>query len=242
MLTDGRGPLYYQIAHVLTEQILLGQYKIGEYIPSEERLCQEFNVSRITVRRAVEHLVNLGMLIRKQGKGTFVSGEGLDGNRINPMMLTGSLNAATAIVESSDILVLRNEDIMAAAEIAAELLIQPGTRISVIERVRIIGGEPFSLMCAYMPLSIGRLVRQGDLEHYSVLKILRDFPDIVISRGIQTIHAVAADERQAACLKVEAGSPLLKIERVIFDGYDRPIELIYIYYPGDRHEIAVELI
>ena len=134
--------LYEQMMQHLRVAIRTGQYVPGQRLPSETELCQQFGVSRITARRAVQELVNEGLLERKQGKGTFV---GYPKIAIRVMALDGFQGFSKMREGDSQVRVLRKEQRGATNKEAVMLGIDPGAPVYELTRVLVVDGVPISL-------------------------------------------------------------------------------------------------
>jgi GntR family transcriptional regulator len=127
-------------------------------------------------------------------------------------------------------------------KVGENLKLNEGTKVLRIERVRLIKGQPISYSISYIPSDLGEKISVKDLTVQPLLNVLEDKCKMKIVRGSQIIEATLADSRVASFLEVMIGAPLLKMERVVFDTRNRPIEYISIFYRSDRYHYNVDFI
>ena len=216
-------PLYEEVRAHLTEGIAEGRWKAGEAIPSEGELAAHFGVAIGTIRKAVDNLVAQGALVRRQGKGTFVTAHdgrrlmfhffhivGADGSRAYPEVRTVSFERGRA----------------GAAE-AAALAVPRDERVIRIRNVLSLDGHPvvvddLTLPAALFPGLTERIFAARDNTIYHLFQ--RRY-GINVLRTDERLRAVLAAGAPASLLGVAAGSPLLEIRRVALTFRDRPVEL-----------------
>lgn len=230
-----RGPLYQRVFWVLRQRIVDGQLEPGQQMQTEDELAAEFNVSRATVRQAISELAARQLVLRKQGKGTFVLPS--SNHTVGPR-LTGSL---------SD--VVPHGAKIVHVEVARDGILPPNVaktlglddrRGCVITRVRSSDDEIFSVTINYLPSHLGRLISDKDLRSESLLVLLKT-QGFEIAWGEQTVRAELADIEVAERLEVDYGSPVLFAERILFDQSSRPLDVVASWYRGDRYEYRVQL-
>ena len=230
-------PLYHQVAAILRQRISNAEYPAGERLASEDELAIEFSVSRATIRQAVGALVTEGIVVRKQGSGTYVR------ERSTAMLrqrFRGSL--ADLIRESHDaaprdIELLHDQPVPPAVAEALELETRVAT---VVKRTRMISGEPFAYTMTYLPVDIGRTVTPELLRRSALMEVLIG-AGIELASATQSIRAQLADADLGARIDVELGAAVLYVERVVRDAAARPIEFVRTWYRGDRYEYTVTL-
>lgn len=238
MLQTGPVPLYQQLADRLRRQIADGAYRIGDRLPSEDALGEEFGVSRITVRAALDQLSAAGLLKRHRGKGTFVSAPPVEHELIRLTDFVEDMMAA-GLRPASQVIQLCEEP--SSAEVAVELQIAPGTPVVRLDRLRLGDHSPIAVDHTFLPLRYGRLLDREHLEDETIYRQLETRYGIPVLSGTFMIEAGVAPSDLAAYLHVDQGSPLLIIRRT---SYGASREVIYYqkrYYRADRVRYRLEL-
>lgn len=231
-------PLYYQVKESLLEKIKSRQFNVGDLIPSEAELQEQYNVSRITVRRAIQELVQEGHLYTKQGRGTFVS---------RPKV-SQELNLITSWAETMEEMGMRPEtkkieysEEPAPVNIARLLNVPIGDMVYKIERLRYADGEPTCIMTNYLsPDVVPGLLDKG-IKGESLYETLEKHYNIVLSHAEETVEAKAAKASEAELLNIKRGAPLLHATRVTYDITDRPVEVVISISRADRYSYKIRL-
>lgn len=232
MFKDQAVPLYYQLETLLRKKILAGELEPGATLPILDSLAKEYEVSRITVRQALSALERDGLIVRKRGKGTFVSENPAS---LKLPKLTGSVDDLIARGMEIQTKVLDFRWIDAPGNVADCLGLPKRTSVLRIERLRFVKGSPLSYIVNYLPRDIGQRIQRDDLLVKPLLKILNDDLGIKLAKANQKIEADIADTYVAPLLDVRVGDPLLKIERTAFDQNQRVVEWVSIWYRADRY-------
>ncbi len=237
MLTSGK-PRHEQISDWLQEQIDEGRYQPGEQLPSESQLGERFEVSRITVRRALQTLEGSGRIYRRQGLGSFVAETRV---RQGLVRLTDFVEDMTqaGLDASSRVLHYGNEK--AGPYVAASLELQEGQTIARLDRLRLGDGEPIAFDRTWLPLNYAQLLGDHDLTRETIYEILESEYGIPVLRGRFRIEAVNADEEVAGHLHVPPGRAVLLIERVSFTTGEKRVYFQRRYYRCDRVAYELEL-
>lgn len=238
LLHTGPVPLYQQLADRLRRQIAEGAYRIGDRLPSEDALGEEFGVSRITVRAALDQLSTAGLLQRHRGKGTFVSAPPVDHELIRLTDFVEDMMAA-GLCPTSKVIQFGEEP--ASPEVATELEIAPETSVVRLDRLRLGDNSPIAVDTTFLPLRYGRLLEREHLEDETIYRQLETRYGIPVLSGIFMIEAGVAPSDLAGHLQVAQGSPLLIIRRT---SYSANREVIYYqerYYRADRVRYRLEL-
>ena len=215
-------PLYEQIKILLTQSLVAGEWKPGEAIPSEIELAGRFRVSQGTVRKAIDELASEHILVRRQGKGTYVASHSEPSYQyrfLRVMPDTGEkLHPHTVFVD------LRKGK--ASAEVARALGLKAGSPVHVVKRVLEFRGRPVIL--DEMVLSAGRFpgLTMALLEEYkcSMYSFYEAVYGLRMIRAEERLTAVPAEEPAAALLKVKPGTPLLCVDRIAYTYGDAPVE------------------
>jgi len=238
LLIDKVIPLYYQLDTIFRRKILSGEYEAGASLPSEDAIAEEYGVSRITVRQAFSSLEKDGLVIRRRGKGTFVS---VKPPIVEPAKLTGSIEDLISIAMRSTTKVIDFSSTQVAKKVTDSLGLPERTEVVRIERLQLSKGSPFSHILNYLPPTIGQKIQPDDLLTKPLLKILEDDLGIDLAEATQRIEATLADSYVAPLLEIRVGDPLLKVERTLFDSSHKVVECVSVLYRADRYFYAVRL-
>ncbi|HET7794877.1 MAG TPA: GntR family transcriptional regulator [Rhizobacter sp.] len=231
-------PLYAQIKEILRARILDGSYQPHQQMPSESEMMAAFEVSRITVRQALNDLQNEGLIFRIHGKGTFVSKPKAfqDLGR-----LQGFGEAMRQMGYETFARVLSVKTVTPSAQVAEKLQLPKRARVTELQRVRFLNREPISLDVTYVPTAIGQRLAKEDLAARDVFVILENDYGLALGHAELQIGSTLADESLAAQLKVEEGSPVLFIERTTHTADGAPIDYEHLYYRGDAFQYKVRV-
>lgn len=230
-------PLYFQLQEILRRKILDAYYKPGELIPTEKDLQEHYNVSRITVRNAVNGLVFEDLLIKKQGLGTIVAYPRMqeDGNSklqsfTEKMELQG-FKISTEVLDVSKI--------PAVERITDHLNIEEGEKIIYSKRLRKVDGEPIALFENYICTCTG--VTELDDFSGSIFNLLEKKYRIKISGSEKVIEAGIVRKEDADLLSISPGDPVLKIRYTTLDMDNKCIEYAEGVYRADRYKYMLKL-
>lgn len=237
MLKSGQSR-HAQISDRLREKIQEGSYQPDEQLPSESQLGEQFGVSRITVRRALQTLENEGLIYRRQGLGSFVRETRVSQGLV---MLTDFVeDMELAGIEARSVVVHFDPE-TASADVATALDVDVNAKVFRLDRLRLGDGEPFAFDRTWMVPFYAQLIQDHDLETETIYQILEDDYEISVTRGRFRIEAVNADDEVAAHLRVPAGRALLLIERTSFTQHERRVYFQRRYYRCDRVAYELEL-
>ena len=232
-------PLYMQIKGLITQSLEAGEWKPGEVILSENQLAARYKVSQGTVRKAIDELAAENLLVRRQGKGTFVAAHIETRTQFRFLRLT-PIEGEQRYPES---IVIECRRVRAPAEIARLLDLRAGDSAVLIKRVLSHGGVPFVLDEIWLPgatfkgLTAERLT-ESRVPLYSLFE--SEFGTKMI-RADEKIRAVAADAVVSAVLKVAIDAPLLSVDRVTYTYGDKPVEVRRGLYSTRDHFYKNEL-
>jgi GntR family transcriptional regulator len=233
-------PYYFQLKESLKSLVDEGTLREGDQIPSEQDLCQEFDVSRTVVRQALNELVNEGLLVRHKGKGTFVARPKILANLMQS--LTGFYKDMAGRDLQTTSKVLEQSVIAAGRWLAGLLELTPGERVIRIDRLRYVSGEPITHVRAHIPEHFCPDLVHEDLAGQSLYAVMESRFGLTIVRSRRTIEAVGASERMADLLGIDAGAPLLLLKSVSYLEDGRPVEHYEALHRGDRSGFRVELV
>lgn len=230
---EGRGPLYRRLEERLRHAIESGAVKPEQALPSERDLAEDFAVSRITIRKALEGLVGSGLLVRRQGAGTFVAGRV---EKSFSKLTSFSEDMAARGRTSRSEWISRAEGAVTPDE-SLMLGLSPGTAVYRFHRIRF--ADDFAMALEYSTIPAFALpspaVVRGSL--YEALNAAGNRP----VRALQRLRAVLFDAGQAQLLGVERGAPGLLIERRGFLDDGRAVEMTQSWYRGDAYDFVAEL-
>jgi GntR family transcriptional regulator len=223
-------PLYAVLEEQIASGIAQGEFPIGSQLPTEEGLIQRFAVSRTTVRRAIQNLLERGLIEIRRGTGTFVAQP-----RITQELteLTGFVEDMVALGHAPSARVLDWGVVSADARIAEHLAVAVGARVMRIRRVRLANGVGMSLDETYLPLVIGEKIVTHDLEAEPIFTLLEERYGIALIEAEYKLEATSAEQDVAMALGVRLGSPIFLIERTSFAAGPRPIDYEKLHYRGD---------
>ncbi|MDR7150136.1 GntR family transcriptional regulator [Hydrogenophaga palleronii] len=231
-------PLYEQIKAILRARVLDGTYKPHEQLPSESEMMTAFNVSRITVRQALNDLQNEGLVFRIHGKGTFVSKPKAfqDLGR-----LQGFGEAMRKMGYETFARVVSMRTVAPSAQVQERLQLSKRAKVTELQRIRFLNREPISLDVTYLPADIGARLAKEDLASRDIFVILENDYGMSLGHADLQIGSTLADERLAGQLQVEEGSPVLVIERTTHTTDGKPIDYEHLYYRGDAFQYKVRV-
>lgn len=230
--------LYSRVETVLAREIADGFLKVGDQLPTEDNLIARFEVSRITVRRAIQNLVGRGLVEIRRGKGTFV---------VAPKM-TQELTELSGFVEDMHALgrkptarVISKEVVTADTTVATHLALTKGERVVRIRRVRLADGVPLSFDETFLPFEIGKKIITNNLKVDPIFSLLERKYEIPLIEAEYKLEAVAAEPEVALALRVKQGSPIFRIERTSYSTGNRPVDYEKLYYRGDLVRFVTRL-
>lgn len=224
--------------HAVRDRVrdLLEDMTVGEALPAERMLATELGVSRMTLRRAIDELVLDGLVVRRQGAGTFVAAPKV----ARPLAATSFSEdmRRRGLVPSS--VTLGVETIHAGAQLARRLEVSPADRILRIVRQRSADGQPMALETLHVPTTIVPELTPADLTDGSFYELLAS-RGIQLERAVQTIEPTVTDEGESDRLAVPLHSPAFLFERTSRDVEGRVVEFVRSVYRGDRYKLTAEL-
>jgi len=233
-------PLYQQLKDIIKAKIDQQEWKPDDQIYSENQLFEMFDVSRNTAKKAIEDLVQEGVLYRIQGKGTFVSQPKIE-HSLSAFYSFSQVLRDKGLNPRDVVLSVTVEK--ASHKIAAELKIAEGEDVAVLKRLRCANDEAIILEASYLPKKKvhepEKLATVGEKPLYD---ILQDEFQIVVTSAKETFEPVLVREEEHRYLEVEAGSPALLLERIAYDQTKTPVEFCKSIVRGDRCKFYTELI
>jgi len=223
---------------LLKDEIARGAYPDGALLPGEQKLAVEFDVSRVTVRRALDVLHRDGLIEKRPGSGTFVrsarSGAAFSGDfaTLMPQLIEMGQKTEARLLSFS----YR----VPTAAVAAALGLEAGARVQTAVRVRLIDGQPFSHLTTHVPEPIACNYSEADLAGTPLFRLL-ERGGVRIDNATQSVTATLATPETAEALGVPVGAALLGIERVVRDENERGVEYLSAFYRPDMFSLDMTL-
>src|ERR1700761_2373087 len=233
-----RSPLYERIEAVLAGDIANGRLPPETQLPPEDGLVERFKVSRTTVRKAIQNLIERGLVEVRRGKGTFVT---LPTITQELTELTGFVEDMQALGRTPTARLLDKRIVAADEAVAHNLALAPGTLVVRLRRVRLADGVAMSFDETYLPRDIGEKVAENDLEAEPVFALLEEKYNTPLVEAEYKLEAAAADAVAAEALQVPTGSPIFLIERTSYTTGNRPVDYERLHYRGDLIRFVTRL-
>ncbi len=230
-------PLYYQIAEQLKEQISRGFLAAGTRLPSERELCEQFLVSRMTVRQAIHSLQQEGLLEVRQGVGTFVHGPKQTYDALHLRGFSEEIGRRGDSVES---VVLEQAIVLPPAAAAHRLRLSTGATTLKIIRLRKVNQEPLLLETSLLPTTLCPGLENVDLASNSLYQFLESRYHLHLRRAEQTLESVAATDYEKSLFGLRPNSSVLLLEGVTYGDHDLPVEYFKAIYRSDRCKFRLE--
>jgi GntR family transcriptional regulator len=225
-------PLYYQVMRTLKGQILEGELKPGERLPSEADLTLSFRVSRVVVRQALKMLEDEGLIVRVKGRGTFVSP---DAGTDKVPCLSGYLEDLIRIGLNMEATVLEFGLRKAGQELAELFEIPSGSDVFFVKRLRMVDHQPFSVIHNFVPYDIGSQIPLRALEDEPLMQLIESRAGVEIDWASEVFQAISADEELSRLLEVDLVAPVLKMTLTAYSDEGRAVNLAHVFYRSDRY-------
>ena len=226
-------PLYKQLMQRLRNDIIAGVYPAGERIPGEQALCKIYGVSRVTVRKALAEIVREELLVRRQGKGTFVAQEKI---KRDLSQLTSFSDACAQIGQTAQTRLIERRRETATEEDRERLHIGEDGGVIAICRLRLSGGEP--VMLEYNRFSEALTFLWDDPLTGSLYRLLSDH-GLAPSSAVHDISLGHAQEPVSRLLGTKAGDALLLLNQLVFDQHGNPLHLSKQWIRGDKFTFRI---
>jgi len=229
-------PMYYQVAQQLEHAIETGELPPGTRLDGELALADQLGVSRPTLRRAIEYLVDRGYLVRRRAVGTQV----VHPKVRRPVELTSLYDDLTASRKNPRTKVLSLEAVPASDRVAHALGLEDGVDVLALERLRYADGQPLAIMRNWLPKGVVEL-DAGRLERAGLYQLMRG-AGITLHLASQTIGARGASAAEAKLLQAHKGEPLLTMERTTYNENGQPVELAEHIYRASLYSFEIVLV
>ncbi|MBV7408539.1 GntR family transcriptional regulator [Maritimibacter sp. DP1N21-5] len=227
-------PAHRRLAEEIRRRIVASTYE--EELPPEVQLMKEFDVSRHTMRIALQHLVDDGLIVRMPGSGTRIVRKGRAG-----YWAIGSLDDLTGEfkVEQSLTISAQQEPAKAFPEVVEILGLRPTSKVFHILRVLTTDGIPYGVSNLFAPMSLVKNIPDAELGQTYFVDLVQKYSGHTASRTRQAISAGAVDPEAARQLGIEAGAPVLVIKRTYFASDNLPLVHVHLTCRSDRYEQVV---
>jgi GntR family transcriptional regulator len=236
-IQPGLVPRYYQLKEILEKRIQTGEFQPDEQFPTDEHLCDEYGLSRGTVRRAIDMLVEEGRLRREQGRGTFVTLPLLTPIFFRLSSFDEEMRQRGRMPSTR---LLRLKVVLASEAVAADLELEVGEQVIEIIRLRLADGLPMALETRYLAYKICPDLLDEDLEKNSIHNLLIDKYNIPLIRARHTIEAHILTAREAEALQARPRSAGFFVSRVTYTLNNLPVTRYHIVYRGDEYRFTAE--
>lgn len=233
-------PLYFQLQEIIRARIENGEWQPGQQLPPEAELCEEFGLSRGTVRQALTDLVREGLLCRKRGKGSFVTDQKIAQDIMN--LAGGFTSYAKDVlgVELGSRLV--SVRVIPANKIIAEKLQLPeGSDIVEIRKVKLTGDRPYFVVTSLVPRAACPGLEQEDHSSGSLFDVLKEKYGLKAALVKGWFEPTLVSKDDACILEMEEGSPAMIFERIRYDASNRPFIVSVHVIRGDMCRLTFQI-
>lgn len=230
-----REKLYIQLTQILLEEITGGRWRPGQRIPTEEELCKEYGVSKITVRQAILNLASEGYLLKVQGKGTFVTGVVPEGCLAMRTRFTEDMFGKEVKAEKN---VLFKGRKIPPPDASAYL--RTAERTYYILSKRVVNKEPVYLEESFIPYRLVPGIEKVDFPHHSLYSVLQEKGIKKVYKIVQTIEISRARGENAKYLDVRNGFPVLVVHRLFLSSDNSPVAYTRYLGRSDRYKFQTE--
>ena len=233
-------PYYFQLSTYIAARVKSGDWRPGQFLPSEQEMCAALGISRTVVRQALVDLERKGLVVKQNGKRPKVASPKYEGGLMQN--LQGFQQDAAAHGRKTSTKVLGCEVVPADAEVAEALKIAPGDSVLMLNRLRFLDGEPQVLVVSYLPGRLCTSLAREDLTDRSLHETLAVEFGLRIVRGFRTIEAIGLDRADARLLRLKPGSPALLLKSIGLVADGTPLEYFVAKHRGDRTKFYAQLV
>jgi len=231
-------PLYIQISESLLDQIESGELAPADRLPSERELSRKLGVNRMTVRQALHTLEMQGLIIRRQGNGTYVAEPKIEQKADLVVSFTTDMRRR-GHTPGAKVLMFEKWPVKASA--ASHLKVPVSAPVYYVHRLRLVNHEPVMLERFMIPAHRFPEFERHDLVNRSLYEIMETEYGVSVNRARQSFEPVIATEYEAECLGTEPGAALMLERRVSLDQDSQPVEYAQDLYRGDRFRFVTEM-
>jgi GntR family transcriptional regulator len=239
LLQAGPLPLYHQLEQDLRARVNGSEFQPGDLLPTEERICEQYGVSRVTVRRALDALIAQGLIIKRRGVGSFVAEPRVG---VRSIRLRGSLDeflSGAGVMEPAHLSL--NHDAR-SPKAAAILNLPDDAQLTCVKLLSRIDGEPTAYLEIYFPQEVGRQLEESDFQTAGVpiIRAVERRLNVRVSRAEQKIESGAAGEVAAAQLELQPSDPVLLVTRAYYLASGQAIETAFVRYHPLRYSYVID--
>lgn len=223
---SGSIPLYEQLKKILSYEILSGNYKQGDQLLNEDKLCSLYNVSRTTVRRSLKELENEGLVVINHGKGTFVNSQSINIKQID---IGGYTNTLSGTNHSINSIVLNKKVIFGDKEIAKIFNVDTSSKVLKLKRLIYDGQMPYSIDISYFPLSLYPGIAEKIEDNVSTFNILKYQYGVKLDKFYKEFGVISGNTQLSKILECSPFEPLYDIKKTMYDKNLKPIHFSNYY-------------
>lgn len=226
---------YEKIAKDIRQDIMNGKYNNNKKLPLEKEMCEYYNVSRITIKKAVDQLVSEGLLVKRRGAGTFI--KDLTPTDVKELSMSRQFTGFSEEYKDESVMskVVKFEVINPTEEIADKLRIKVEDFVYHIIRVRYAKNEPYVVEYTYMPISLIPGIKNEILES-SIYSYIEKSLKLKIKSAHRTIRAIVPNDIEQEYLKIDKDCPILEVEQIAFLDNGKAFEYSKSHHKGDTIE------
>lgn len=232
-------PKYRQVQHDILEKIQNGEFQVGDRIYTEKEICEKYNVSSITARRALNELANNNYITRYPGKGSFVSMRNPISHNLKGFYSFADEMKQKGLVASNEVIFLGEVD--TPPEVSEFFSIPKESKSFYIQRLRIANDEIIALDHSYFPVYMKNWIDEEKLEKVgSIYSILKQ-NGVTPNRALESFEATLLKEEEAKLLKIKENTAVMKVNRLTYSN-ETPIEYNFRYYVPEHFVYKIELV
>ena len=234
-------PLYYQIYELLKKRIRSGEFRLGDYLPSENQLTAYYGVSRLTVREALSELAKEGLIEKRKGRGSIVVGPK---NIENLTGLHGFTEEAKLAGAKPTSLVLENRLVDAPPYVSEKLGLPHGSKMVLLKRLRFLDNTPYAIESAYLNLMVDvRILNilEMDMSKHSLYEFLRKTLKLKLIYADETLEFAKTTKEAQKLLQLPKDACIVRRNRFTYIEGNRCIEYVQSLYRSDRYTFTVRL-
>lgn len=235
-MNKSRMTLHHQMKEAWTEKIINNEWKVGDKIPTEFELCEQYQISRITVRQALKAMEDEGYLVRQAGKGTFVAIPKIEQNLMSFYSLSQEFRKR-GLTPRSEVLEFH---IQIADKEILQKLYTDNNQVYYIKRLRFANDVLMAIESTYLPVDLFPDLKEDDIKNKALYDMMRDSYGIIPSNADESFGATIISDKEAVYFGMKKGMAAIDIERLTLSG-NRCIEYTTGVIRGDKFRFHVKL-